>query len=53
MSLIDTPLIEHLTHFLDATAYRSGIIAGNIANAESTNTAKGGPYQRKEVVFQR
>jgi flagellar basal-body rod protein FlgB len=35
MSLIDTPLIGRLTHFLDVTAYRSGIIAGNIANIDT------------------
>ena len=35
MNLTTTPLIEHLTHFLDAAAYRSGIIAGNIANIDT------------------
>jgi flagellar basal-body rod protein FlgB len=35
MNLTDTPLIERLTHFLDATAYRSGIIAGNNANIDT------------------
>ena len=35
MNLTDTPLIDRLTHFLDATAYRSGIIAGNIANIDT------------------
>jgi flagellar basal-body rod protein FlgB len=35
MNLTDTPMIERLTHFLDAAAYRSGIIAGNIANIDT------------------
>ncbi len=29
------------------------VISENIANAETTRTAEGGPYQRKVVVFQR
>jgi flagellar basal-body rod protein FlgB len=35
MNLIDTPMMQRLTHFLDMTAYRSGIIAGNIANIDT------------------
>jgi flagellar basal-body rod protein FlgB len=35
MNLISTPLMQRLSHFLDATAYRSGIIAGNIANIDT------------------
>jgi flagellar basal-body rod protein FlgB len=35
MSLIDTPLMQRLSHFLDITAYRSGVIAGNIANIDT------------------
>ena len=35
MNLIDTPLMQRLSNFLDATAYRSGIIAGNIANLDT------------------
>jgi flagellar basal-body rod protein FlgB len=35
MSLIDTPLMQRLCHFLDATATRSGIIANNIANLDT------------------
>jgi flagellar basal-body rod protein FlgC len=27
------------------------VIAGNLANAESTRTSEGGPYQRQQVVF--
>lgn len=35
MTLIDTPLMARVSHFLDATAYRSGVIAGNIANIDT------------------
>ncbi len=37
---------------LSAERTRAEVVAGNMANAESTRTAEGGPYQRKEVVFQ-
>jgi flagellar basal-body rod protein FlgB len=35
MSLVETPLMQRLSHFLDATAYRGGIIADNIANIDT------------------
>lgn len=37
---------------LDAQRQRLNIIAGNLANAESTRTPEGGPYIRRDVVFQ-
>ena len=37
---------------LDAQRQRLNIIAGNLANAESTRTPGGGPYIRRDVVFQ-
>lgn len=37
---------------LSAERTRAEVVAGNMANAESTRTAEGGPYQRKEVVLQ-
>ncbi len=37
---------------LSAERTRAEVVAGNMANAESTHTPEGGPYQRKEVVFQ-
>lgn len=37
---------------LSAERTRAEVVATNMANAESTHTAEGGPYQRKEVVFQ-
>jgi flagellar basal-body rod protein FlgC len=37
---------------LAAERQRSEIVAANLANAETTHTDTGGPYRRKEVVFQ-
>ena len=37
---------------LSAERTRAEVVAGNMANAESTKTPEGGPYQRKEVVLQ-
>jgi flagellar basal-body rod protein FlgC len=37
---------------LHAERTRAEVVASNMANAESTHTAEGGPYQRKEVVFE-
>ena len=37
---------------LAAERQRSEIVAANLANAETTHTDAGGPYRRKEVVFQ-
>ena len=36
---------------LTAQRLRMDVIANNIANAETTRTAEGGPYQRQDVVF--
>jgi len=36
---------------LSAERFRMNIISSNIANANTTRTSEGGPYQRKEVVF--
>ncbi len=36
---------------LAANRKRQGAISSNIANAQTTRTAEGGPYRRKEVVF--
>jgi flagellar basal-body rod protein FlgC len=30
---------------------RAGLLVENLANAETTRTAEGGPYRRKDVVF--
>jgi flagellar basal-body rod protein FlgC len=37
---------------LTAQRLRMDVTASNIANAESTNTPRGGPYKRERVVFQ-
>ena len=31
---------------------RMTVVAGNLANAETTRTPEGGPYRRRDVVFQ-
>lgn len=36
---------------LDAQRTRLNVISSNLANVESTKTAEGGPYRRKDVVF--
>jgi flagellar basal-body rod protein FlgC len=36
---------------LDAERQRAEVVASNLANAETTHTARGGPYQRQLVVF--
>ncbi|BCX79340.1 flagellar basal body rod protein FlgC [Campylobacter sp. 19-13652] len=36
---------------LSAQRFRLNVISSNIANANTTRTAEGGPYRRREVVF--
>ena len=36
---------------LKANRKRMGAISSNIANAQTTRTAEGGPYRKKEVVL--
>ena len=36
---------------LSAQRLRMDVVSNNIANAETTRTEEGGPYQRKDVVF--
>jgi len=36
---------------LSAQRFRMNIISSNIANANTTRTNEGGPYQRRQVVF--
>ncbi|KAF0183717.1 MAG: flagellar basal-body rod protein FlgC [Nitrospirae bacterium] len=36
---------------LEAQKVRLNVIASNVANINSTKTAEGGPYKRKDVVF--
>ena len=37
---------------LSAERQRSEVIASNLANAQTTHTQAGGPFRRREVVFQ-
>jgi flagellar basal-body rod protein FlgC len=37
---------------LQAERLRAEVVASNMANAETTRTAEGGPYRRQHVVFQ-
>jgi flagellar basal-body rod protein FlgC len=37
---------------LKAERVRAEVVASNMANAETTRTADGGPYQRQHVVFE-
>lgn len=37
---------------LTAQRYRAEVIVQNLANAETTRTPEGGPYRRKDVVFE-
>lgn len=37
---------------LKAERVRAEVVAANMANAETTRTADGGPYRRQQVVFQ-
>lgn len=36
---------------LQAERIRAEVVAANMANAETTRTAEGGPYRRQQVVF--
>jgi len=36
---------------LSAQRTRMNVISSNLANAQTTRTAEGGPYRRKDVVF--
>ena len=37
---------------LSAQSLRAQVLAENLANAETTRTPEGGPYRRKDVIFQ-
>ena len=38
---------------MSAQRLRAQVVTENLANAETTRTAEGGPYRRKDVVFER
>jgi flagellar basal-body rod protein FlgC len=50
MSMFST--LEISGSAMTAERQRAEVVAANMANAETTHTAEGGPYRRKEVVFQ-
>jgi flagellar basal-body rod protein FlgC len=50
MSIFST--LEISGSALAAERQRAEVVAANMANAETTHTPAGGPYRRKEVVFQ-
>jgi flagellar basal-body rod protein FlgC len=50
MSLFDS--ISVSASGLTAQRQRAEVLVENIANADTTRTANGGPYQRQDVVFQ-
>ena len=37
---------------MNAQRSRMTVVAGNLANAETTRTPEGGPYKRRDVIFQ-
>jgi flagellar basal-body rod protein FlgC len=44
-------LMETSGGAMQAERMRAEVVAANMANAETTRTASGGPYRRQEVVF--
>jgi len=44
-------LMETSGGAMQAERMRAEVVAANMANAETTRTAQGGPYHRQEVVF--
>lgn len=42
--------LEVLSAGLSAARMRVNVLSANVANAETTRTAEGGPYKRKDVV---
>jgi len=44
-------LMETSGSAMEAERMRAEVVAANMANAETTRTAVGGPYRRQEVVF--
>jgi flagellar basal-body rod protein FlgC len=51
-SFANFPPLEISSSGLRAERVRMEVIANNIANANSTRSQDGGPYQRRQVVFE-
>ena len=49
MSMFDA--LEISSSAMRAERVRAEVVTANLANAETTRTDQGGPYQRKQVVF--
>src|SRR5919109_1158025 len=45
-------MLEMSGSALGAERMRAQVVAANMANAQTTHTAQGGPYRRQLVVFQ-
>jgi len=43
-------ILEVVSKGLSAARLRLNVLASNMANAETTRTAEGGPYKRKDIV---
>lgn len=46
-----TDIIGLLSNGLSVQRLRANVLAANLANAQTTRTAEGGPYKRKDVVI--
>ena len=44
-------IIDIAANAMSANRLRVNTVASNIANAQTTKTAEGGPYKRRDVVF--
>jgi flagellar basal-body rod protein FlgC len=44
--------MEIISSGLAASRFRMNIVASNLANAQTTRTAEGGPYRRRDPVYQ-
>ncbi len=52
MGMDVTKAMQIATSALDAQRERIDVISANLANAQTTRTAEGGPYKRRDVVFE-
>lgn len=44
--------MEIISSGLTAARFRMNLVASNVANANTTRTAEGGPYRRKDAIYQ-
>ena len=43
--------MESISSGLSASRFRMNLIASNLANAQTTRTAEGGPYRRRDPIY--